>query len=86
MIQLFPPSVNRGRKDGGNFAEDVPMRLGGSMKEKELTLEQCLELAYQYGVANGGAALHAVEPCIQNLTWVLKKLREIGEGASNERK
>ena len=69
-------------KRSGNFREEVPIRSGGNMKK--LTLEQCLELAYQYGVKNGGAALHAAVPRVRNLPMVLEKLRETVEGAVYE--
>ena len=51
---------------------------------KKPTLEQCLELAYQYGVKNGGAALHAAVPRVRNLPMTLEKLREIVEGVIDE--
>ena len=69
-------------KRSGNFRGEVPIHSGGIMKK--LTLEQCLERAYQYGVKNGGAALHAAVPRVRNLPMVLEKLREIVEGVVDE--
>ena len=70
-------------KRSGNFREEVPIRSGGIMKRP--TLEQCLERAYQYGVRNGGVALHAAVPRVRNLPMVLEKLREIVEEVADER-
>ena len=52
---------------------------------EKLTINQYLELAYQYGEHGNLTAPHAVSPRVQNLPVVLAKLREIVEEVTNER-